>query len=98
MIADNSPKYYCASVDTPVPAAFVCTTQGCTAYPFLCGRTTCPCMDVHRKHNCQPLTGFLEELAAPTKIPEMITKESKDIDVVITTMINELDSLRMRHR
>lgn len=94
----NSSHYFCANVDSPAPAALVCQQAGCTVYPFLCGRATCTCSALHKKHHLQLLGGFLEELAVPLKLPEQLAKEHKDVDSLIGALIVDLQSLRKKHQ
>ncbi len=91
-------QYRCASADAPAEATLICYQQGCSAYPFLCGRANCACMTLHGNHHCSPLNGLLQTLAVPPKLPAEITKVEKDIDSFIDRLVGELQALKKRHK
>lgn len=96
MIKNSS--YLCASADAPAKAVFICYQTGCSVYPFLCGQDNCACMTLHDNHKCKPLSGLLNTLATPSKLPADIVKEEKDINELIDRLVLGLQSLKQRHK
>lgn len=52
----------------------------------------------HRKHQARDFSGFLEDLAFLPVLPEVIVRNHKDIDGLISGLIANLESLRKRHK
>lgn len=53
---------------------------------------------LHSRHQCQPISGLLEVLAVPSKLPADLVKEEKDINGLLDKLIEELQSLKKRHK
>lgn len=93
----SSRRYHCANIPNSAEATLVCNQEGCKVYPFLCVRSHCNCMALHRRHQCVPLVGLLEELETPLALPESLIRDYKEIDGFIGKIIGDLESLRKRH-
>lgn len=96
MIKGNS--YLCTSADVPTKTTLICYQEGCTVYPFLCGKDNCACMILHGSHRCKLLSELLETMVLPPKPPADLAKEEKDIDSLIDKLRGELQLLKQRHK
>lgn len=95
MIASHN--YLCGSAIAPMPATYACFQAGCTAYAFCCGRKTCDCVAMHKKHAMILIEDTLEEAMKPVGLGKEIVHSQKEIGMTLDELGKAVEQLKDKH-
>jgi hypothetical protein len=97
MIPQNKPTSILYSKQHAIQPTYICISDGCSAYPFVCCNIECRCMTPHRHHQFRPLQEVQQKLHTPPTLPEQYVKAERSINGLIHSYITAMQYLQTLH-